>query len=126
MLTAASPILLAALLPLPATPAQQWNPSSMITGWEVEDGVVSFPLSSLVGLTEEAADGLSGDARQVAYSFLLTASIWQAQLATAPAAFGLSYTSGGTVTGSAFAGKLRHRYTMTAITLPGTNLVTEE
>jgi hypothetical protein len=111
---------------MPAESAQQWTPSSMISGWSVSDGTVSFPVASLVDLTAEAADGLSGDARQVALSLFMTVATWQAQLAEAPGAFNLRYSFGGLARGGAFANKQRHQYTMTAYTLPGTNLIAEE
>lgn len=126
MLTAASPTLLAVLLPLPAVPAQQWTPSSMISGWSLNDGIISFPLASVLDLSAEAADGLSGDARQVAFSLLMTVAAWQSQLAEAPGAFSLRYAFGGLARAGAFANKQRHQYSMTAYTEPGTNLIAEE
>jgi hypothetical protein len=129
MLNAAAPAssaLPAVLLELPATPAVQWTPSSMIAGWVVSDGEVRFPLTSLPGLSAEAADGLSGDARAVAYALFRAALIWQGQQDILPATFSFRYILGAEQRVGRFAGKVRTQYTLTAIVDPVTGQIVEE
>jgi hypothetical protein len=125
MLNAAS-VLPAILLELPTTAAVRWTPSDMIADWAVVDGEVTFPLASLPGLDAAAADGLSGDARAVAYALFRAILSWQGELVFAPTAFNIRYILGADQRFGTFAGKVRAQYVLTAFVDPATGQVAEE
>lgn len=45
-------------------------PEDWISGWNFNDGTVSFPIASLEGLTAENADAQTGDIREVLFRLL--------------------------------------------------------
>jgi hypothetical protein len=101
---------IAALLPLPVTPAVRWTPSDMISGWEVDGSYIRFPIASLPGLTAGSADGLSGDARQVAASFNAAIFQWYNELATKPTALVPKYTPGQVMNYGNFTGAVKAEF----------------
>lgn len=74
-----------ASLPEPEV-ATTWRPDELIDSWAESGGTITFPLASLAdeGLTEAAADGITGDARQVAASLCNRIVNWYAGLTTVP------------------------------------------
>lgn len=77
----------------------------MIAFWSANDTDVAFPISSLTGLSASAANGVSGDARQVAVSIMKQIFVWYNALSVKPEALTVQYRSSGVRTSGAFTGK---------------------
>jgi hypothetical protein len=98
----------------------------MVEGWEVDGAYVRFPIASLPGLSAASADGLSGDARQVAASFLSGVFRWYNGLASKPTAFVPRYTPGTVVNYGTLNGSVRAEFRIAVHTDYPENTVTAE
>lgn len=62
----------------------EWTPAGLVSGWSEDGTTISFPIASLIGLTEAAADATTGDARQVALSLCQSLFGWYNDLGVRP------------------------------------------
>lgn len=87
----------------------------MIPGWAVDGDMVQFPISSLPNLSAATADGLFGDARQVAASLLSAIFAWYNEQGSKPAALTAQYRPGQIVSYGTYVGKVKSDFRVEVI-----------
>jgi hypothetical protein len=73
-----------------AIAAESWLPSAVFASWSEDGTDITVPIASFEGLTASAADALTGDARQVISSILVSIFAWYNALAAKPEALSIS------------------------------------
>lgn len=103
-----------------------WVPSDVFASWSEDGTTISVPIASFNGLTAATADGVTGDARQLALSFCSSVFEWYNELTTLPEAMAAEYKPGRVQTTGSFAGNIQSKYTFTFETLYPEGTVADE
>lgn len=108
-----------------AAAAESWLPPAVFASW-AEDGTnVTVPIASFEGLTASTADALTGDARQVISSMLVSIFAWYNELSTKPEALSINMARRIQTTGD-FSGAELTTYTFKIYTDYPSGLVANE